>query len=297
VLSTLDPQARASEVAAAFFFGFPAGLLVAAGWISRRLSGPSPRALALFAAFALLVAWAMIRNPFSARVADAVVLSSIAFGCCLGAIWRDMGRRTVRTAIARAAAVAVAVVVTTTVASAGRFESPATWGRRGAEAYRELTVTPPLAFYLDRPARFSLRLAAYIRDCVPAQDRLLVLWFEPEIYYFSERLMAQRHAVFAPAWSGLEHEQQATLRKLQQSAPPLALVQQSALDAYARATFPGILDYVNREYFVAATVEDAGEWYTIYSRRNRAVIRTFGPQAWPCFTPQGSQWARVGRSE
>jgi hypothetical protein len=106
--------------------------------------------------------------------------------------------------------------------------------------------------------------------------------------------MAQRPAVFAPAWSGLEHEQRATLNKLQQSAPPLALVQQSALDAYARATFPGILDYVNREYVVAATIEDGGERYLVYARRNREVIRTFGPQGWPCFTPVPSQWARVG---
>jgi hypothetical protein len=150
--------------------------------------------------------------------------------------------------------------------------------------------------YVNRPARFSLRLAAYVRDCVPVDDRVLVLWFEPEIYYFSERLMAQRHAVFAPAWSELTQEQQATLAKVRRFAPPIVLAQQSALEAYARPTYPSLIAYVEQNYGVAATIDDNGERYLIYSRRDRPAMRTFARESWPCFTPQESNWARAAHS-
>jgi hypothetical protein len=159
----------------------------------------------------------------------------------------------------------------------------------------ELTATPPLAHYLDRPARFTLRLAAYVRDCVPPSDRLVVLWFEPEIYYYSDRLMALRHPVFAPAWSALADEQRATLDKVDRFKPPLVLARRSALDEYARATYPGVMAYVEQQYTLAATAHDSGEDYLIYARRDRPALRTFGPQPWPCFTPAPSRWARVGR--
>ena len=303
VLPDLDAQARGSELTAAVFFAAPLALLLGAPWIARGLAGPrlhagptSPGAtisLAAFGAFALLVAWAMIRNPFTARVADAVVLSSIAFGCCLGGIWHARAR-VARTTL-RTISVLVAVCVIWIVAASGRFESPVAWFRGAGVTYDELTATPPLSHYVDRPARFTLRLAAYVRECVPPADRLLVLWFEPEIYYYSDRMMALRHPVFAPAWSTLDAEQRATLAKIDRFKPPIVLARRSALEEYARATYPGVIRYVEEHYDLAATVPDAGEEYLIYARRDRPVIRPFNAQAWPCYTAEPSRWARVGK--
>ena len=302
LLPTLDPQTRASEFVAAFFFVCPIALLFLAPWVSSRLVRPAeagpyaaPRAYAGFALFALLVAWAMIRNPFSARVADAVVLSSIAFGCCAGAVWR--ARRPagpVSTILRRTALALVIATVVMTTATAGRFDGPVRWWRGAPDTYAELNASPPLSFYVGRPARFSLQLAAYVRDCVPAGERVLVLWFEPEIYYFSDRLMALRHGVFAPTWSGLEHEQRVALEKVKAANPPVVLARRSSIDDQARATFPGIVAHVEREYRVAATVSNGGEEYLIYARRDRPVLRTFDAQTWPCFTPKASTWERVG---
>jgi hypothetical protein len=157
-------------------------------------------------------------------------------------------------------------------------------------------AVPPLEHYVGRSARFTIRLAAYVRDCVPPDDRLLVLWFEPEIYYYSDRLMALRHPVFAPAWSTLDVEQRATLAKIARFKPPLVLARQSALDEYARATYPGVIDYVEKNYVLAATAQDGGEEYLIYARRDRQVTRRFDAQSWPCYTAEPSRWARVGRS-
>jgi hypothetical protein len=294
ILPFLDEQARASEITATMFFLFPLVTLIGAGWLGKRLNVPGPASLAAFAAFALIVAWAMIRNPFPARVADAVVLTSICFGACIGAVWQAAVTRRRTGFVQRSVAALVAVLVVVTVARAGRFDGPWTWFNGAAETYRELTASPPLAFYVGRPARFTLRLAAYVRECVPVEDRVLVLWFEPEIYYYSDRLMAQRHLVFAPAWAALEHEQRATLDKINRFKPPLALMRRSALEEYARATYPGVIAYVTQHYDLAATVQDSGEDYLIYARRDRPAVRTFSSGTWPCYVAQSSPWVRVG---
>jgi hypothetical protein len=307
LLPQLDDQGRATELAVALFHLLPIFALVAASWIARQLPGRiKARELVAFAVFAFLIDLAMLRDPFPARMADAVVLSAIVLGICVAALWQSAAvGGTAPRAVIRAAALALAFTSLTTVATAARFTdriSNFTGHWRSLPAaraawqgtYDELVASPPLAFYVNQSARFTLRLAAYVRECVPPSGRLLVLWFEPEIYYYSHRLMAQRHLGFAPAWAALDHEQQMTLEKLTRYTPPVALARRSALETYARATFPGVVDVVEREYERAAIIEDAGEEYWIFTRRDRPPLRGFGPDRWPCYVRDDSPWSRVG---
>ena len=110
---------------------------------------------------------------------------------------------------------------------------------------------------------------------------MLVLWFEPEIYYYSDRLMAQRHLVFAPAWAGLTGEQQMTLEKIQHSRRRSRSPGGRRWKSTARASYPGVVEYVEREYQLAATVADEGEEYLILrdasDRRSAGLARSSGP--------------------
>jgi hypothetical protein len=197
------------------------------------------------------------------------------------------------------------MAVIATVADAGQFarrldnltgrwrslpQARAAW----SDVYSELTASPPLRHFVDRPARFSLGLAAYARECVPPTERPLVLWFEPEIYYYSERLMAQRHLVFALVWAARAHEQRMTVDKVRRFAPPLAVARRSPLEDYARVTYPNLIAHVEREYTRAAVVDDGGEQYWILSRADRPAVRGFGSQEWPCYVREMSPWSRVG---
>jgi hypothetical protein len=152
-----------------------------------------------------------------------------------------------------------------------------------------------MTHFYDRPAGVSMRLAAYVRDCLPASERLLVLWFAPEIYYHSERLMAQRHLVFVPGWSALAHEQSMALEKVRRFAPPLVLARRSAIDPYARASYPGVVDYVEQRYVLADTIAAEGEEYMILRRKDRPVAGRYGERGWPCYAPEPWSWLRVGR--
>ena len=303
---SLDHQARASELVVAFFFLLPLATAAASVWLRTYLSPVvTAGGLLSFSIFVFAVDLAMLRHPFTARAPDAVVLSAILFGLWVAALWRSAaGAGRLRGAFLRTASVLMIVAVTVAVGGVGRFRERV----RGfasqlqsvppaqTDIYRELLASPPLAFYVDRPARFSVRLAAYVRECVPPADRVLVLWFEPEIYYYSERLAAQRHLVFAKTWASLEYEQQMSLKKIQRFQPPIALMRESSLDEYARASFPGVVEYVEREYTVAATLDEEGERYVIFRHRARPPLRGFGAGQWPCFVRERSGWSRVGRA-
>ena len=306
VLPELDSQARASEVAVALFYILPIAMVICAPWLKRYLLVPgSTWVLVAFALFVFLVDAAMLRLPFPARAADAVVLSAVVFGCCVAALWRaSVASGWWRRVCLASSAAALGLAVMLSVAQASRFGerigsltghgSPARASSQWSASFAELLASPPLGYFIDKRARFSLRLAAYVRACVPETDRLLVLWFEPEIYYYGDRLMAQRHLVFAPTWAAVAHEQRMTIEKITRVAPPIALARRSALEGYARASFPGVVDYVQQEYRQAATIAEDDEEYLILVRRDRPVVRLFGPENWPCFVHDPSVWARVG---
>jgi hypothetical protein len=307
VLPELDAQARASEVAVALFYILPIAVMIAAPWLTRYLVAPvTTRTVVTFGVFVILVDAAMLRLPFPARAADAVVLTAVLFGCCVAAFWRAaVASRRWRRVLFAAAATALVVILTLSVAQASRFGERissltgggTSLGRTRAQwsaTFAELFASPPLDYFVDKRARFSLRLAAYVRDCVPEGDRLLVLWFEPEIYYYGDRLMAQRHLVFAPTWAAVPHEQRMALEKLTHFAPPIALARRSALESYASASYPGVVDYIQKEYQLAATILEDKEEYLIFVKRDRPIVRSFGSDNWPCFVHDPSVWSRVG---
>jgi hypothetical protein len=145
-----------------------------------------------------------------------------------------------------------------------------------------LAADPPLSYWDGHRAPVSIQLAQYARDCVPASERLLVLWFAPEIYYYADRLMAPRHVVFVPGYQQLSLEQRLTLAKIERHAPPVAFAN-GALDESTREVYPAVVDYVHRHYDVKGTLEDDGERYLILARRDRPAVRAYGEEGWPCY--------------
>jgi hypothetical protein len=313
---TLDRLNRASEIVVALFYALPIFTMVAALWIKRHLAKwITTWHLVAFATFVLLVDVAMLRIPFPVRAADAVTLSAVIFGLCVVWMWRGaaarrLARDGMRFQASRAVfAVGVALLVLTTFVNvaivgrsadrlsglAGEWTSLTRARLAWSAVYRELNASPPLTYFIDERARLSLRFAAYVRACIPTTERLLVLWFEPDIYYYGDRLMAQRHLGFAAALAPLAHEQGMTLDKILHFSPPIALARRSALDGYARASFPGVVEYVEREYRLAASVVEEGEEYLVFVRRDRPALTAFGSDAWPCFVAEPSLWSRVGQ--
>lgn len=300
VLPGMDEVTPAGEAVAALFYVLPVALLlIGVSPLRRHLPGVgSARQLVAFAAFGLVVDVGVLRTPYAVRAVDGVVMPAIIYGCCLVVLFRAARERGFPGRVLLVSvAVAIMLLVTKAVAVAGEFEDRTDWlagewvslrRSRGAwtDVRDQLWVSPPVAYWQGRPAPPSVRLAVYAHECVPASERLLVMWFAPEVYYYADRLMAHRHVVFVPQWGQLAYDDRRTLAKLAAYPPPIVLATREAFEGYAQESNPRVVEYVQQRYDVAGSFDAEGREYLIFVRRGRRPVRYYGEQAWPCFVTE-----------
>ena len=289
---------RANEAAAALFYGLPLATLLLAPWFARRLPATGKTAyVAGFAGFGVVSALGLTRTPYDVRALDGVLLPAIFLGLWVAALWRaTIVRKGPKRWMYGAATVVLAVFMAKTVAMAGQFDVRVGWlagdwrsARRARGAWTEvaglLWTRPALNYWDGRDTPPELRLARYARDCVAPSDRLLVLWFAPEIYYYSERLMANRSLANIPG-KAAPGEQEMSVDKLMRYAPPIALATDALTDDLKGLIeyYPAVVEYVRREYVEEASFEDDGQHYHIFRRRDRPATGTYGDAAWPCMS-------------
>jgi hypothetical protein len=234
-----------------------------------------------------------MRSPYEVRAVDDVI-PAILFGCCVSALWRTAGvARGVKRAVLAAAAVILAVFMVKNVAVAGEFADRMAWlagdGRsmpcmEGAwrKVRDRLLAEPPLAYWNGMRKPAELQLAQYAAECLPSSQRLLVLWFAPEIYYHSERLMASRH-LYDPGYEQLEQELRLTVDKTERYAPPLVFAT-GELESYVAQLYPEVAEIVNPEYTTIGAIEDNGRRYRVFLRKDASIVRSYDEHEWPCLT-------------
>ena len=108
-----------------------------------------------------------------------------------------------------------------------------------------------------------------------------MLWFAPEIYYYSERLMASRHVFFLSEFRGLSHERDMEMEKVMRVPPAIVFTKSGSEDPVRRA-FPQLVDLIGREYHVAGWIDD-GDRYSLLVRKDRLPVRDYGDDRWPCY--------------
>lgn len=294
LLPGLDGQVPAGHAAAVLLFAIPLLVLVVVPLAGAALpAGVTARQVVCFALFALVVDVGLIRTPFHVRVGDAVVLPAVVLGLALAATRRSSQPRARLWRLARQASGAVVLLlVVKSLAVAGQSLERVHWvagewtswdRARGAreEVVERLWTSPPIAYWERRNPELTLRLAHYVHDCVPEDDRLLVLWFAPEIYYYADRLMAGRHVFYLREFAALADERRMELEKVARTQP-LVVLRRDLSSRAADDAFPEVRDLLARDYHPAATIADA-DAYVILARRDRAPVRTWGDARWPCY--------------
>ena len=289
----LDEQRDAGEAAVTLFYLLPVVAVLVIAPLRRYLAVPvTPAAILAFCAFVAVVDAGVIRTPYSLRAADGVVMPAILLGLLVGVgltMATNGGR--LRRIVLDSAVVALILFAMTAMATAGQFGErvgylAGDWRSmarlRGAwsDTASRLVASPPLRYWEGAHGTVSIRFAQYANACVPPSDRIAVLWFAPEIYYYSDRLMAIRHLVFAP---GLVSpvEQRRTSEKFNRTSPPVVFAE-SGVWTYTRTVFPELVADVERDYVQAGSLDD-DEGYLLLVRRGRAATGIWGPRAWPCF--------------
>jgi hypothetical protein len=164
---------------------------------------------------------------------------------------------------------------------AGEWESLDRSRAAREEVMGRLMSSPPIDYWQKRNPEVTLRLAAYARECVPESERILVLWFAPEIYYYSERLMATRHAFFLEEFRNLPFERDMEFRKITHW-PPTVVFTRARSERSVRQAFPQVMDLLARDYHVGGSVKD-DDPYLILVRSDRTPVREYGADRWPCY--------------
>jgi hypothetical protein len=295
LLPALDQQERGSDASTILFQLVPLLAIAAALLFRRRLTAlVTPPRLVAFAAAAMAVNFVLIRTPYAVRTVDAVWLPAVLIGAGVGALFhlvRFTGR-----SVQVGAAIAVAsftLLAAKSVAVAGEFNGRVTWlsgefrdlqHLRGAwsDIRARLVATPPIDYWRGKPAPDEVQLALYARDCLSPRDRLTVLWFAPEIYYYSDRLMGQRHLVFVTGWQALSDEQRLTAEKMGRVQPTLVFAKQDWRESSVASIYPRLVHDIQRDYDPVARFGKDDE-YVVLARRGRQPVRRYGERSWPCY--------------
>lgn len=294
VLGGVDPPLAAGVTAALLVQWVPAtcAVLLLPGLRRRLPSAVTPSALLWFVAFAVVVNFGLLREPYESRVADVIVLPAILFGILLTVLW--WGTHAPLKWLLRAVAIVMLSVAARSLANAGEFGDRIAWlagdGQsleRATGAWREvagrLVASPPSAFWAGRKPPVTFLLAQYARRCVAPTDRVLVLWFAPELHFDADRLMAGRHLYYFAPFNRLDAEQEREVAKVTRSAPPIVFANGNNYASTADA-FPRLRELIERDYVTAASFDDEGDRFSILRRKAAPPPATDRETGWPCYT-------------
>jgi hypothetical protein len=287
VLPGIDQQVVAGMAAAMQLYIMPLLAALLAGPTLRRLLPPAvtPRSLLMFAAFAAIVNFGLLRDPYESRAAEVIVLPVILFGIVLAVLFGRGYPTLVRWPL-RVVAVALLVLTAKSLTVAGGFGN-VTGSLAGREGWSEMTArlqaSPPSRYWAAGTGPVTVRLAEYVRRCTAPSDRILLLWFAPEIHFNADRLMAGRHLYYFAAFRTLEDEQHRELEKVMRTRPRMVLARRNGYQA-AGIAFPGLLRFIERSYIPVAEFDEDGDRYSILIRRDAAPQSEDSVSGWPCYS-------------
>lgn len=252
------------------------------------------RVVAAVAAMALPYNNVVLREPITVRVPDLAAVIAVLVTWCAVQLLRGSATPTVsRPAVMRlvTGALATLLLLATGVNAAvlgetrDRFESTRLARGRAEMLQRAASV---MAAGRDWPwaSRWPSGdlppVIEYINQCTRPDDRLLVTWFAPEFYYFTQRGFAGGHAlVFAPSFSA-PRDQARTVARLRSARVPVALVNESDRPKLSHL-YSQIDQYLIDEYQpIGSFVMEGGAKVLIMLHRGWQGRTTWGPDAWPC---------------
>lgn len=286
LLPGIDRPADAGMAAALMMYAIPllTVLLIVTPLKARLPPAVASRPLLLFLTFALVVDVALVREPYSLRSTEVLVLPATLLAVCFAVLLRPAVSVVARWS-ARAIAAAVMIVVLKSLAVAGEFPTRVGLLMNGTtlrQLAANILVSPPSRLRGQQTELPTARLAEYVRRCVAPGDRILVLWYAPEIHYEADRLMAGRHLYFFTTLADIEGEQHRELEKVMRFKPPIVLTS-SADPVAAEKAFPAVVRQIERDYMAGAVFADGGASYSILIRRDAPAPPTDKMTGWPCY--------------
>jgi hypothetical protein len=233
-----------------------------------------------------------LRDPLDARIPDAIVGPVLLLAAASTILGRSGGG--VRQRVALAAILLVMAYTTGAAARVGRFTEQVdrtdighglgAVAERAREVVRELKA--PYAEH-QMPSDFAYALVpfyVYVRACTPADARLLVTGFAPEVPYYAGRGFAGGHVTLYAGFHASAVEQEQTIARLERQLVPFVVVPPNRFAEFERL-YQDVAAHVARHYTPLTDVPVDGfeQPSRIFVRRDLEPTGEYGPQRWPCF--------------
>ena len=230
----------------------------------------------------VVTALGFLREPLTIRITDAVVAPVI-----IGAWWIGHVLRSPHSWRRYLIAVAAILVLIPTIRSTvviGAVPSRVERLRHLPAIWRQLSVSPPFEGW-QATGNAKYQAARYVRACTAPEDPLLVLWFAPDLYYYSDRPFAGRLGFYLEGyWTSVDHER-ANIAALERDRPVIVLMEpgRTATDLY---TYPQLLDYMSTRYHALGELHSSdGRRVRVHARNDRTPAGVDVETGWPCFAP------------
>lgn len=240
----------------------------------------------VIAALAVICALGFQRDEPAIRTPDVFGTYPVLFAWVLASLFavsQGTSRR-----LLRAAVVTLAILVNASVLSLGRagemltrtqlFEGPGAMASRATAIARSARDWPWSTHW---PGDEEWRVARYVHDCTRPGDRLLVTWFAPQFFVFSQRPFAGRETVLMPLYRDPSSYETRVLDTWRRQSVPIVLAEESTYPRFADA-YPALAGYITDHYRQVATMPTRGDRIVVYAEGGREFSRTDAELGWEC---------------
>jgi hypothetical protein len=221
--------------------------------------GEAPKVVAAIV-LSLLFNVFLIRGNLDSRLPDVIVPAAILWAWMLRRPWLGVIRRSGVAPLARAAAAAVVMVsiwmaVDVYAGSMNQlmatdlFSTPINAARRFKGTIVELR-RDPLEQFAPAGSTGLRALTRYVNRCTALTDRLLVLGFQPEVFFYADRRIAGGSVVFHANLGAAPAEQELIVARLQRQRIPVAILPLDQVEEIERV-YPRVKEYLDGRYEVA----------------------------------------------
>jgi len=251
-----------------------------------------------------------LRDPLDVRLADASAVTLILAAWLVGRFNPTLsmpraGLPGQRRALWPRSAIAAMVMMTIAIGAAGAtllsaaelgglhralekarvVEGPRIMARGARQTMSDLNTQPPIEGWLASgdEQRELKELTRYVRECTKPDDRLLVTWFAPEVYFYSERKFAAGLAFFYPRFFSSPAEEEVAFARFRKQTVPIVIVDVSSYEQSFIHDHPKLAAHLADEYAVAGEVTATDARYRVLTDRRAVPVRVSTPWSLPCF--------------
>jgi hypothetical protein len=196
----------------------------------------------------------LIRGNLDSHLPDVIVPAAVLWAWMLRGTWREFS--SIRFGVAAVALVSVSLAVDVyagsmnQLAAAELFSTPRQVARRLSATVQDLRQDP-LERFAPAGSTGLRALTRYVNRCTQPNDHLLVLGYQPEMFFYADRRIGGGNVVYQANLGAAPRQQAQIVARLQRENVSVAILPMNRLEELEE-TYSIVREYVESRYEIAA---------------------------------------------